>query len=134
LVTPQTRERGLSVILLIVDDNSQVRRLIRNLVEDLVDQCFECDDGTGALAAFVRHQPDWVLMDIQMKEMDGLAAIQQIKAAFCEARIIVVTDLDDPGLRAKAQWSGACGYVVKENLLQLRQLLAHKKPFTQEAK
>ncbi len=121
------------MILLIVDDNSQVRRLIRNLVEDLVEQCHECDDGSGALAAFARYQPDWVLMDIQMKELDGLLAIRQIKAVFPAARIIVVTDFDDAGLRAAAQRSGACGYVLKENLLPLRQILAHENPFAQEA-
>lgn len=119
--------------LLIVDDNSQVRRLIRNLMEDRVEQCYECDDGSGALSAFVRHQPDWVLMDIQMKEMDGLSAIRQIKAACSEARIVVVTDFDDPSLRAEAQRAGACGYVVKENLLQLRQVLSLDEPFTRES-
>ena len=38
-----------------------------------------------------QHRPDWVLMDIKMKEMDGLMATMQIKAAFPEARIIIVT-------------------------------------------
>jgi CheY-like chemotaxis protein len=121
------------VTLLIVDDNPQVRRFIRNLVEDLVEQYHECEDGAGALAAFARHRPDWVLMDLQMKEVDGLAATHQIKTGFPDARIIIVTDLDDPALRAAARRAGACAYVVKDNLLPLRRLLIHEAPLTQEA-
>jgi two-component system response regulator DegU len=109
--------------ILIVEDNEPMRELLKKLVSDLADNLTECDDGARALGAYQRCHPDWVLMDIKMKEMDGLAATRQIKAAFPEARIIIVTGYDNDRLRAAAHNAGACGYAHKENLLGLRRLL-----------
>jgi len=109
--------------ILIVEDNEPMRELLKKLVSDLAEDLAECDDGARALEAYQRRHPDWVLMDIKMKEMDGLAATRQIKAAFPEARIIIVTGCDDARLRAAAHSAGACGYVHKENLLELRRIL-----------
>ena len=58
-----------------------------------------------------------------MEEIDGVEATRQIKAAFPEARVIVVTGHADAKLRDAAHSAGACAYVHKENLLELRQLL-----------
>ena len=59
-----------------------------------------------------------------MTHLDGLAATRQIKAAFPDARIVMVTSYDEQSLRDEAQLAGACGYVLKENLLELIKLLA----------
>jgi CheY-like chemotaxis protein len=109
--------------ILIVEDSEPMRQLLKKLVRDLTDDCTECDDGAQALGAYQQCHPDWVLMDLKLKAMDGLAATRQIKAAFPEARIIIVTGYDDARLRTAAQQAGACGYVHKENLLELREIL-----------
>jgi CheY-like chemotaxis protein len=119
--------------LLIVEDNHAMRQMIKKLVGDLTDYITECSDGSEALAAYHAYQPEWVLMDIEMKVMNGLEATRQIKAAYPESRIIIVTDFDDTGLRAAARRAGACAYVIKEDLLQLRQLLTHEGPFNPES-
>ncbi|HEV2903883.1 MAG TPA: response regulator [Pyrinomonadaceae bacterium] len=111
--------------LLIVVDNGEMRRLIKSLVEDLADVICECSDGSQALAAFEAQRPDWVLMDLKMSEMDGLAATRLIKSADPAAKIIIVTDYDDVQLRVAASVAGACYYVVKESLPDLRSLLQH---------
>ncbi|MFL6228905.1 MAG: response regulator transcription factor [Pyrinomonadaceae bacterium] len=110
--------------LLIVEDNEQMRCLIKCLVSDLAEDVRECTDGSEALAAYAAERPDWVLMDIKMAHTDGITATRQIVETFPGARIIVVTDYDDPELREAAHAAGACGYVVKENLLSLPRLLA----------
>ncbi len=110
--------------LLIVDDNQDVRRMIRSLIEDLMTEVHECEDGAQAVAAYDQHRPDWVLMDIEMREMDGIAATRHIVAAFPEAKVCIVTNYDDTRLREASRRAGACEYVVKENLLRLRELLA----------
>ena len=110
--------------ILIVEDNEPMRELLKKLVRDLAEDLAECDDGVEAFETYQRRRPDWVLMDIKMKKMDGLAATRQIIAAFPEARIIIVTGHDGARLRAAAHSAGACGYVHKENLLELRQILS----------
>ena len=68
-------------------------------------------------------RPDWVLMDIRMKEVDGLAAAQQITTAWPGARVVIVTSYNDASLRDAARQAGACGYVLKDNLLEIRRWL-----------
>ena len=106
-----------------VEDNYQMRRLIKSVVGGLADAVFECGDGEEALEAYRAHRPDWVLMDIEMKRLDGLSATRQIKAAFPEARIVIVTEYDQTDWREEARRAGACDYVLKENLSELRHIL-----------
>jgi len=105
--------------LLIVEDNSGVRRLIRRVVASMADEIRECAGGAEALALCAAERPDVVLMDIQMKTMDGITATRHITAADPSARVIMVTDYDQPDLREAARQAGACGYVVKNNLLEI---------------
>ena len=109
--------------LLIVEDNAPMRGLIKQLVADLADGISECSDGDQALATYTAERPDWVFMDIEMKRMNGLIATRQILAAYPAARVVIVTQHGDATLRAAAQEAGACGYVLKEDLLALRDLL-----------
>lgn len=105
--------------LLIVDDNDGMRLMIKSVVGELAINTYECSDGIDALASYAEHMPDWVLMDVKMKEMDGVSATRQIKAVYPEAKILIVTDYDDEGLREEARTAGACGYVLKEDLLEI---------------
>src|SRR5437868_15447862 len=110
--------------VLSVEDNQAMRRLIRRMLAAVADEISECGDGTLACALYGELRPDWVLMDIEMGEVNGLVATRCIKHAYPEARIIIVTNYDDERLRATAQEAGACGYLLKENLHQLDILLA----------
>lgn len=109
--------------LLIIEDNDRMRGLIKQLVGDLAAAIYECGDGAEALPAYARHRPDWVLMDIQMGQLDGLEATRQLKAAWPEARICIVTHYDDEETREAARSAGAQAYVVKEDLLAVRRIL-----------
>ena len=120
--SPQNRLHKMKV--LIVEDSQAMRRAIKSFIEDLAKQIFECADGAQALACYTMHRPDWVLMDIKMNELDGLAATRQIKAAFPDARIVMLTSYDEQSLRDEARLAGACGYVLKENLLEIVKLIA----------
>jgi CheY-like chemotaxis protein len=109
--------------LLIVDDNPQFRQLIRSIVEGLADGVTECGDGDEAVAAYNARRHDWVLMDLQMPRMGGLEATRRLLAADRMARILIVTEYDDAHWREAATEAGACGYVLKDNLLEVRRFL-----------
>ena len=109
--------------VLIVDDSPQFRELIRTVLAGLADEVNECADGDEAVAAYGARRPDWVLMDVQMVRMGGLEATRRLLAADPTARVLIVTDYDDVHWRAAAMEAGACGYVLKENLLDVRRLL-----------
>jgi DNA-binding NarL/FixJ family response regulator len=120
------------VTVLIVDDCELMRRLIKTLICCVADVIVECASGEAACEAYAAHRPDWVLMDIQLPGLDGVAATGQIRAAFPDARIVIVSDYGDERLRAAARAAGACGYVLKENLLEVRRRLeASCKPSNQ---
>ena len=80
-------------MILIVEDNRQVRKMIRSFVEDFDKDVCECEDGDEAFAAFQKHRPEWVLMDVEMAEKDGLTATKEICAAYLQARVVIVNQL-----------------------------------------
>jgi CheY-like chemotaxis protein len=118
------------VSLLVVDDNPDMRRLIKSIISDLAGPVYECADGSDALREYAAHRPDWVLMDIQMKTIDGISATRDIKSAFPDARIVIVTEYDDPNWREEARRAGACAYVLKENLPDVRLILQNPTHFS----
>jgi len=109
--------------VLLVEENSALRRVIRQLVALPGIWIQECADAANAMAAHAASPADLVIMDITIKEVDGIAACEQMKAIYPAARIILVSDYDDTGLRESAEHAGASGYVLKDNLTDLAQLL-----------
>jgi len=109
--------------VLIIDDSLRMRRTIRSLLAGLVHEVFECEDGSEVLAAYQAHRPDWVLMDIGLKQVDGIVVTRALKAAFPEAKVVMVTDYDDDRLREAAHQAGACAYVLKEDLFKVREII-----------
>lgn len=109
--------------ILIVDDNFEMRRMTRNYLQDLADEFLECEDGAEALAAYEQFLPDWVLMDWEMKQMDGIAATKEILRFFPTARILMFTQYDDVELRTAASEVGVSGYVLKDDLMKLQSFL-----------
>lgn len=99
--------------------------MIRNLVEDLDTEFCECEDGAQALSVYRENMPDWVLMDVQMKEMDGLTATRQIKSFFPQAKVIILTNHTDAKTRQAATDAGANGFCGKEDLMSLRDLISN---------
>jgi CheY-like chemotaxis protein len=109
--------------LLIVDDNPAFHRMMTSIVADLADEIDQCTEGEHALAAYLTHRPDFVLMDINLGSADGITATRQITETDPAARIIIVTNYDGADLREAAARAGASAYVLKENLFEVRRLL-----------
>jgi two-component system response regulator DegU len=104
---------------MIVDDHSGVREMLRTLfLSTPGTELSECSDGKEALKAYPGFQPDWVVMDSDMHELDGLSATRQLVNRFPDARVLMVSEDDIEQLRRAARTAGACGFVTKDHLLQ----------------
>jgi CheY-like chemotaxis protein len=105
--------------ILIADDDARMRQMVKQVVAGLATELYEAGDGGEAVAICAAQRPDWVLMDLRMKPLDGLRATAAIKARFPETGVVIVTQHDDAELRAEALRVGARGYVLKEDLSAL---------------
>jgi len=102
--------------LLIADDHGLVREGIRAVLEAESDLevVGEAKDGREALELCERLQPDLVLMDVRMPEMDGLAATRAIKERWPKVSVMMVTMHESPEYLLEAVRAGAAGYILKD--------------------
>ena len=112
--------------ILIVDDNEQARRMIKRYLCGRADEFYECSDGAEVLSAYAGFLPDWVLMNWEMKEVNGLTATRNLLARFPDAKILMVTNYDERDLRQFAMEAGAIAFVLKDDLIQILEMLPKK--------
>lgn len=118
--------------VLLVENNAAMRTLIRSLVEPSSRAVHECENGERAVELYARLRPDWVLMDIEMGGMDGIAmggmdgiaATRAIRRSDPHARVIIITEHGEERYRRAAREAGASGFLLKDNLLELPRMLA----------
>jgi DNA-binding NarL/FixJ family response regulator len=112
--------------VLIVEDNAVMRAYIKEFVTRHVRNVgtiLEAADGKEAIEQYRARRPDWVVMDIQMSEVDGITATEAIRAMDEHAKVIILTAFDDKRFRAAARKAGVVAYVLKENLREIAPLL-----------
>jgi NarL family two-component system response regulator LiaR len=102
--------------VLIVDDHAIVRDGIRSLLatESDIEVVGEAENGRDAVSTAQRLQPDIILMDLVMPEMDGIEAIRAIMAHQPEVRILVLTSFAAENKVFPAIKAGAMGYLLKD--------------------
>jgi CheY-like chemotaxis protein len=108
---------------MIVDDNMPMRELLRSLLGGAGCEIVEYGSGLEAIAHFEAECPDWSVVDIMMKPMDGLTLTSWIKQRSPGSRVAVVTQSDNPKLQNRAMEVGANAFFLKENLMALRSLI-----------
>lgn len=107
----------MTIRVLVVDDQSLVRRGFAMVLghEDDFEVVAEAGTGLEAVTAAREHQPDIILMDIRMPEMDGLEATARILAEGNDlTRVIILTTFDPDEYVYKALQAGASGFVLKD--------------------
>jgi len=119
-----TVEDHARVRLMIVDGNADVRRVIRQIVGDLAADVYECPTPVDAFSTYARIRPDVVVMDLSIPPCDGIWATRQIIGLYPQAVIVLIAPYPDAMFRVTAVRAGARGFVLKENLFDLRQWLA----------
>ena len=114
----------MSKRILVVEDQEDNRRILRDLLTSVGFQLLEAEDGAQGIATAEAQRPDLILMDIQMPIMDGYEATRRIKAnpVLRGIPVIVVTSYALSGDEEKARAAGCDDYITKP--YSPRQLLA----------
>jgi DNA-binding NarL/FixJ family response regulator len=112
--TPAGEDTGRQrVRVLVAEDHSGMRELLRILVEPVFEVIACVDDGYALLTAAEALIPDVIVADITMPGLDGIAAAGQILRKNPDARIVFVTVHNDAALVQHIFAVGAYGYVLK---------------------
>ena len=119
----------MSKLILVVEDQEDNRRIMRDLLTSVDYEVIEAVTGEEGVAAAETHRPDLILMDIQLPGLDGYEATRQIKANpdLEHIPIIVVTSYALSGDDVKAFEAGCNAYVSKP--FSPRELLAKIREF-----
>jgi DNA-binding NarL/FixJ family response regulator len=106
----------MSVRVLLVDDQALIRAGFRMILEaeEGIEVVGECADGTQAIDSVARLEPDVVLMDIRMPEMDGIEATRRIVKAEGPVRVLMLTTFDLDEYVYDALRAGASGFLLKD--------------------
>jgi DNA-binding NarL/FixJ family response regulator len=102
--------------LAIVDDHALARDGLQDLLADVsdIEVVGEAADGRQAVVLCSRLQPDLVLMDVRMPDMDGLTATREIKRKYPRISVLMITMHENPDYLLEALRAGASGYVLKD--------------------
>lgn len=97
---------------LVIDDEKQIRRLLRLALEGADHQVFEAETGQGGLDEVVHRRPDVVLLDLGLPDMDGIAVLQRMRE-WTQVPVLILSVRDDPDEKVTALNAGADDYVTK---------------------
>lgn len=104
--------------LLIADDHGLLRAGLRNLLNAApdLDVVAEADNGQKTLQLCAEFQPEVVLLDLTMPDMDGIEITRQLKEAWPQIRVLILTAHEEEGFVKAAIRAGASGYIIKRAL------------------
>ncbi len=108
-------EFGRKKRIIVCDDNYEHASGIRELInlENDYEVIANAANVNIAIALIKKYQPDIVLMDINMPEVDGITGLAEIEKLNTETKVIALTGYDDPDLIYRAMRLGAKGYILK---------------------
>ncbi|MBF0479450.1 MAG: response regulator [Candidatus Omnitrophica bacterium] len=100
--------------IMVVDDAAVIRLMLKDILEShQFEVVGECSNGQDAIEKFKALKPDIVTMDIIMPNMDGVQALEEILKFDKNAKVIMVTALDQREFLMKAIRLGAADFIVK---------------------
>lgn len=106
--------------VLIVDDHSHIRRIISNLLHlsPDIEVIAEAENGIEAVKLAQVLNPDVVVMDISMPEMDGFQAIKQFQALNLSLQVVILSTYSNSTFVQRALQLGVQGYVLKRTVVK----------------
>ncbi len=107
--------RGVASKILIVDDASFMRNVLKDIIKSngLASEIFEAGDGIEGVKKFLKIKPDLVTMDVNMPKADGIQALRAILKIDPTAKVIMISSVEEKHIVQDAIKLGARDYVVK---------------------
>ncbi len=99
-------------VALLIDDEKQIRRLLRMALEGADYQVFEAETGQSGLEEIVHRRPDVVLLDLGLPDMPGLTVLRRLRE-WTRVPVLILSVRDDPEEKVAALDAGADDYVTK---------------------
>ncbi|RKL67938.1 two-component system response regulator [Salipaludibacillus neizhouensis] len=100
--------------LLITDDAAFMRMTLKKMVTDAgYEVVAEAENGQQAIDLYLEHKPDLVTMDITMPEMNGIQALEKIKALDPNAKVVMCSAMGQQNMVVDAIQKGAVDFIVK---------------------
>ncbi len=111
----------MTIRVAVIDDQTLVRQGIISLLSLApdIEVVAQAANGADIVALVNQHQVELVLMDIQMPQVDGIAALQLLAAAGSTVPVIILTTFDDHERVLQAMQAGARGYLLKDVALEV---------------
>jgi DNA-binding NarL/FixJ family response regulator len=108
-------EKDCGLRVLIADDHPLVLEGLRTVLDDIdgIEVVAEASTGGQVLPFIARTNPDLVVLDIRMPELDGFACLDRIRAQFPKTKVVILSAFNDSDRIEAALRRGACGYIVK---------------------
>ena len=110
---PGSREMLKNMKILYVEDDPQAREELLEVLKRRVGKVFSGENGKQGLELYLDHEPDIVIADLYMPEMDGLEMIRQIRAAGHAPEVIVTSAVEDANTIIGAIDAGVAKYILK---------------------
>lgn len=114
--------------VLVVDDHPAFRRAVTsalNMVKD-IEVIGEVGGGIEAARTAVSGDPDLVLMDLSMPDLDGIETMRRIHRSKPDLPVVILTAHADPGVEKEAREAGASGFLAKGTALEDLVLVLHE--------
>jgi DNA-binding NarL/FixJ family response regulator len=109
----------MAIRVVVADDHEVVRRGLASLFQETeVNIVGEATTGEEAIEAVKKHKPDVLLMDIRMPTLDGIDALEKIKQATPDMKVVMLSAFDNPTYVARSVALGASDYVLKGSTRQ----------------
>lgn len=99
--------------VLIVDDEGEIVEFLSRFLQRFNIATIKANNGAQALREYNDKHPDFIFLDIQMPDMDGITILKEIKKIDDRVQVIMITGKDDKELQAKAKKYGAIDYITK---------------------
>src|SRR5437016_4111169 len=99
--------------ILVADDDSSIRSLLRQLLSDEGYSVAEAATGVEVVDKVKEASPDLVIMDVRMPELDGIEALSRVKASSPKTAVLIMTAFGSSNAAIRAMELGAYDYVTK---------------------